>query len=203
MKELSIIAREAGDGQDEEMKRKFLPVYLGPFEVIQICGTDDLNRKIKMSPTLQETMKSNIFHVSKLKMAWLRTEEFDMTTDMPPPPTKEDKDGVMEYFVKEIVSYQDKTNGRYFRVKWEGYPHESWDTWEHESNMTNAKAKIAEFMRKNTNSVNPNRKQRILAKQSEATRRSTRLNKSNATTTSIQTICAVITIEKLPQLYFR
>ena len=197
MQELSTIARDAGDGQDEEM-RKFLPLYLGPFEVTRICGTDDLNRQLKLSPTLQETMKSDIFHVSKLKIAWQRDAVFYVNTDIPPPP-KENKEGEHEFFVEKIINCEDRQNGRYFRVKWQGY-NEAWNTWEHESNMENAKAKVTQFLKKNLTAVNPNQRQRVKLKKGEQLRRSERINTS--ATATVKTVCTMITIEKRLKITF-
>jgi hypothetical protein len=170
---------------------------MGPFEVLEVCGTSDLNRKLHLSPTLQETMKSNIFHVSKLKTAWERTRTFDVTTDVPPP-TKEDHDGLKEYYVEKIVSYEDRRNGRYFRIKWEGYDSE-YNTWEHESLLTNAQERVQEYFKGNPNAeaVNPSTKNRLKQKKEKQTiregqRKSTRLNKTDEINTSIKQMCAMI-----------
>ena len=50
LQNLTTVGRETELGQDEFVKRKLLPVYLGPFEVEKICGTNDLNRKLKLYP---------------------------------------------------------------------------------------------------------------------------------------------------------
>ena len=162
--ELSTIARETPSAElDETMKRKFLPIYIGPFKVLEVCGHGDLNRKIELSPTLQETAKTNIFHVTKLKMAFKREQtEFDTETDNPPP-TK-DIDGIEEFYVKDIIAHEERRNGRYFRVKLEGYE-ETHDTWEHESNLEHAQSKITEYMSNFPRPVNPNKRQRQALKQ--------------------------------------
>ena len=138
------------------MKRKFLPTYIGPFEVLKVCGKCELNRQIKLTPTLAETAKSDIFHVSKLKMAYNRKELFDTSLHIPAP-TKKNADGEDEYYVKQVIAYEERKNGRYYRVLWEGYDDE-WDTWEHESLLENAQERVKEFMQNYPQPVNPNRK---------------------------------------------
>jgi hypothetical protein len=133
--ELGTIARESQQGQDESMIKKFMPLYIGPYEVLEVCGHDKQNRKLKITETLRSRFKhkgSDTFHVSKLKTAWSRANDFDITNDLPPPSTI--VNGEEEFHIENIVEYDCQNDGNYFRIKWLGYEN---TTIEHESMLEN------------------------------------------------------------------
>jgi len=75
--------------------------------------------------------------------------------------------------------------------------------------MENAKELIAEFMKTGTKSVNPNRKQRMQIKSKDkieqheqAQRRSQRVRRPPGNMTSINTICAMVSIAEDIKLKF-
>jgi hypothetical protein len=156
--ELGTIARESQQGQDESMIKKFMPLYIGPYEVLEVCGHDKQNRKLKITETLRSRFKhkgSDTFHVSKLKTAWSRANDFDITNDLPPPSTI--IDGEEEFHVEKIIEYDCQNDGNYFRIKWLGYEN---TTIEHESMLENAQETLKKFMATNPTPVNLSRRQR-------------------------------------------
>ena len=62
MKNVSTIAREDGVGHDSAIEPKWLPRYLGPFEVLEVCGTSLLNRRLKLPTTLSSRLSTDVFH---------------------------------------------------------------------------------------------------------------------------------------------
>jgi len=148
----TTVGRETATGQDEHVKRKLLPFFLGPFRVVEICGKNSLNRKLALSPSLLEKLGSDIFHIEKLKPAGERDEPFSVSGPIPPPtPTDE------EFFVERIVAYEQRTQGKRYLVKWEGYP-DAENTWEWEWMLENAQDKLREFMQTNPVVKNPVKK---------------------------------------------
>ena len=145
LQNLETIGREQAEGTNEAVKRKFLPVFLGPFEVLEITGTSELNRKLNLSPTLQTRLKGDEFHVSKLKQAFFRTNEFEVTDELPPPAVDKDKNEI-EYHVEKIVAYEETQHGRRFRVKWVGYK-SNHNMWVNERDLLNAQERVREFMK--------------------------------------------------------
>ena len=139
MQNTHTIAEEAKQDQNDKIKRKLLSPYVGPFEVEDVCGTNKLNRKLKLSSTLKKRLKHDEFRVSRLKLAWDEKSPFDFSIHVPPPT----QDG--EFTVEAIVGYNDGRYGREFLVKWLGYE-EKFNTWEPEANMENASESIKEFM---------------------------------------------------------
>ena len=61
-----------------------------------------------------------------------------------PRPVIDDKE--IEYEVERIIGMKGSGHGRRFLVKWSGYP-DSDNTWEPKRNLSNAKEKLAEFLR--------------------------------------------------------
>lgn len=176
---LTTIARESRD-EDENMKRKLMQTFIGPFKVLKVCGANDLNRQLELSPTLKRALNktdSDIFHVSKLKVAHNRPQVFDASLNLPPP-DEYDEEGEQIYHVEKIMNYEDRPEGRYFKCRWWGY-NDDWNTWEPEWNLQGSKERIKEFFdeNKDKSSVNPTNKQRKILKNKHTvtTRQSKRL----------------------------
>ena len=144
-----------------------MPTYIGPYEVLEIEGGGQQNRRLKLPEVLQSDLKgNNVFHVSKMKIAKERYEEFDSSIHVPPP-KQIDENGEEKFYVESIVNFEDRRNGRYFRVKWYGY-NEEHNSWEPADNLTNATEYIKEFFKTNPSAVNPNQR---IRKERNATRR--------------------------------
>jgi hypothetical protein len=81
-----------------------------------------------------------------------------MTIHVPPPKLKKGENNTSdddneEYYVEKVLAYEDRKNGRYFRLKWKGYD-ESYNSWEPADNLTHAKESIEEFMKNKPKEVN-------------------------------------------------
>ena len=105
-------------------------------------------------------MKSDEFHVERLKLAKRREEPFSVTDPLQPP---DDGKAMDEFHVEKIISFEQRTHGKKFLVKWEGYP-DSENTWEWEWSLDNAQERLREFMKTNPSPVNPARRSRRLNK---------------------------------------
>ena len=151
---LTTVGRETGEGQDENVKRKLLPFFVGPYEVMEICGKGDLNRRLKLSTTLNERLGTDVFHVEKLKPVGERDKPFSVADTLEPPETT---DG--EFHVEKIVAFEQRPQGKRYLVKWLGYP-DSGNTWEWEWMLENAQDKVREFMRTAPTARNPVRPRR-------------------------------------------
>jgi hypothetical protein len=132
------------DVQKRRPSRKFLPRFIGPFEIIQV-----------VSPTsyklaLPDTMKIHpVFHVSLLK-AYKENpeEEFPNRVVQPPPPIVVHDE--LEYEVEKILDKRIKRQGHKvsieYLVKWKGYP--DYDaTWEPQEALKNAPEVVEEFIK--------------------------------------------------------
>jgi hypothetical protein len=150
----TTVGREMKLGQDEHVKRKLLPFYLGPFRVLEVCGKENLNRRLDISKTLKERLDSDIFHIEKLKPAGEVAEPFSVT-DIKPPQYNE------EFHVEKILAFEQRTNGKRYLVKWEGYP-DSENSWEWEWYCEGAQDRIRDFMK--TNPVQKNVRRQKKAK---------------------------------------
>jgi len=157
VKNPTTVGRETAMGQDEYVKRKLLPFFLGPFRVAEVCGNGNLNRKLELSPTLKEKLGADTFHIEKLKPAGDREEPFSVTaTDKIPPPTRTDG----EFYVERVLAYEQRSQGKRYLVKWQGYPN-SENTWEWEWMLENAQESIRDFMKSKPKPRNPVRKTKV------------------------------------------
>jgi hypothetical protein len=156
MKNLTTIGRETREGQDADVKRKLLPMYVGPYTVTEVCGRSQLNRKLALPATLKERLKHDIFHVEKLKPVGERDDPFSVTRPTPPP---NDTHHPEEVFIEKIVAFEQAHNGKRYLVKWEGYP-DSENKWQWEWEMENAQESIRDFFKTNPTPVNPVRRSR-------------------------------------------
>jgi len=157
MPNLETVSQQAqADGHAEELKRKFLPTFVGPYEVTAVTGKGDLNRELKLPEKMKQKLKEkgNVFHVDRLKEAHPNpTQQFNLDGELPPP-TLQQESAVEEeeFFIEKIIQWKDQTNGRWFRVKFVGYD-VSENMWYHEQNLPNAQELIKEFMEKNPRPV--------------------------------------------------
>ena len=110
--------------------RKLLPLWIGPFEVIEQVGS--VAYKLRLQPGMK---MHDVFHVSLLK------EHRDDGSVIPPPPPEIVAD-CLEYEVEQVISYDAKR--KKYLVKWFGYGHEN-NTWEPEKNLANAAEMINEY----------------------------------------------------------
>jgi len=150
---LTTAGRETILGQDEYVKRKFLPYYLGPFVVTEISGKNNLNRKLKLSTTLAEKLSTNEFHISKLKPMGERDEPFTVA-DLIPPHLGADPE---IFHVEKICAFEQRAQGKRYLIKWEGYP-SSANTWEWEWNLENAEERLRDFYKTRPTEKNPSRR---------------------------------------------
>ena len=110
--------------------RKLLPLWIGPFEVIEQVGA--VAYKLRLQPGMK---MHDVFHVSLLK------EHRDDGSVIPPPPPEIVAD-FLEYEVEQVISYDAKR--KKYLVKWLGYGHEN-NTWQPEKNLANAAEMINEY----------------------------------------------------------
>jgi Chromo (CHRromatin Organisation MOdifier) domain len=116
--------------------------YLGPFEIIEHIG--DLDYKLKLPHNLHQL--HNNFHIDKL-YHWKGNKVNGL---LPPPPEpviidKEEELEVDKILESQIVPGRGRQKAsRKYLVSWKGYDG-SFDKWEPEENLANAKKKIADF----------------------------------------------------------
>jgi hypothetical protein len=107
-------------GQEKAIEPKFLPRYLGPYEVLEVLGREKLNRKLKLPRDLQTRLGTEVFHVAKLKQAAV-PRTLDMSETIPPPPLGDDDED--EFYIEEIMSHlEDGNGGKKYYCKGVGYP---------------------------------------------------------------------------------
>jgi hypothetical protein len=93
-----------------------------------------------------------VFHVDRLKPVGERDEPFSVSTPLPVPSQDDDT-----FHVEKIIAYEQRSRGKKYLVKWEGYP-DSENLWVWEWALENAQDKIREFMQTNPVEKNPTRK---------------------------------------------
>jgi hypothetical protein len=109
--------------------------FLGPFRITEALGTQAY--RLELPKTLGAIHP--VFHVSLLEPYHRRGGEGSPT----PPPAILMEDGE-EYEVEAILDQRQRRGKPQYLVKWLGYP--DWETsWEDESNLGNAKARLQEF----------------------------------------------------------
>jgi len=147
MKNISTISR-AGGGHSDAIEPKWLPRYLGPFEVLEVAGGESqLNRKLKLPKDLYDRLQADTFHVSKLKMASKSHQTLDLSNTIPPPVLNYGDDE--EYYVEEILGHvDDGPRGRKFLLKAVGFndPNDHW--FESEKDLEHLKDMIKEYLSK-------------------------------------------------------
>ena len=121
-----------------EVRRKLLPKWIGPFEVVQVVGP--VAYKLKMNPGWRI---HPVFHVSLL-------EPYRADGRVQPPPPPIEMEGVLEYEVDSILSY--RFRGRRhprasYLVAWKGYGPEH-NSWEPERYVVNAPEAVADYWRR-------------------------------------------------------
>jgi hypothetical protein len=188
MQSKEAIDLESGDGVEGEMKRKFFPRFIGPYEVLEVQGHGALNRKLKLSDSLKARLKHDVFHVERLKPAKVRAQPLNLAEGIPPPATVDPEEEEPEYFVERIVNHRLRGRmGRMFRVKWTGYGSEH-NTWLPERELQSARELLEEYLKKKGLPMSYGTSGRQSSKQTEQTaspataaRRSSRLNPSRVT----------------------
>ena len=145
MKNVSTVARQDGVGHDTAIEPKWLPRYLGPFEVLEVCGQSSLNRRLKLPTTIRERLSTDTFHVSKLKMASNRKQTLDLSETIPPPTETNGDDE--KFYVEAITGHVDEgRKGRWYQVKGVGYsnPEDYW--YVHENDMQNLQEFLKDYL---------------------------------------------------------
>ena len=146
LKNVATLGRDVEEGLTGAIEPKWLPVYIGPFEVIEVCGNEDLNRKLKLSTQLYDRLQYDEFHVSQLKELVQRKNAVDLAETLPPPSlTKDDNE---EYYIEKILGHCDiGKKGRIFKVKGHGYNDPSDHWWVPEDDMKHAESKVKEYFK--------------------------------------------------------
>ena len=121
-----------------EKRRKLLPKWIGPFEVVQVVGP--VAYKLKMNPGWRI---HPVFHVSLI-------EPYRADGRVQPPPPPIELEGVLEYQVESILSH--RFRGRRhprasYLVAWKGYGPEH-NSWEPERYVVNAPEAVADYWRR-------------------------------------------------------
>ena len=112
--------------------------FLGPFRIIEALGKQAY--RLDLPKTLGAIHP--VFHVSLLQPYHRREGEGSPT----PPPAILLEDGE-EYEVEAILDQRQRRGKTQYLVKWLGYP--DWESsWEDESNLGNAEARLQEFTSK-------------------------------------------------------
>ena len=93
-----------------------------------------------MSPTLSARLKSNEFHIEKLKPAFQRNVPFSVDQKIPLPPNK---DG--EFYIEKVLASRPKGKSFEYLIKWDGYTGIDSVEWVHERNMSNAREYVDEY----------------------------------------------------------
>ena len=158
----TVSENDRKDGHTGELKRKFLPTFIGPYEILRVCGHGDLNRKVALPATLKAKLKgTDVFHVDRLKAAhWNPEKGLSLSDDLPPPTMAAGQgqdaarvnDDEQHFYVERVVAWQDHKNGRQFKVRFKGYDQES-DLWYSQEDLPHAKEAIAKFMQTNPRPV--------------------------------------------------
>ena len=144
MKNVSTVARASG-GQEGAIEPKWLPRYLGPYEVLEVCGGDKLNRRLKLPRDLHSRLGADTFHVSKLKAASTAGQTLNLSETLPPPTLKEGGDE--QFYIEKILGHvDDGPRGRKFLLKAVGFndPKDHW--FESEKELENSGTLIAEYL---------------------------------------------------------
>jgi hypothetical protein len=144
LKNVTTLSKDAGGGMVGPIEPKWLPVYLGPFEVLEECGNNNLNRRLKLTATLKQRLASDVFHVSKLKTCLEDGSTVDLSRTIPPPVLTEN--GEQTYYVERIIGHTDEgRKGRSFKVQGVGYHDEEDYWWVHENDMENARERMKTY----------------------------------------------------------
>jgi hypothetical protein len=185
MQNKEAIDLESGDGVEGELKRKFLPRFIGPYEVLEVSGHGALNRKLKLPDSLRARLKHDVFHVERLKPAKVRAQPLNLAEGIPPPVTVEPEEEP-EYFVERIVNHRNRGHkGRLFRVKWTGYE-TSQNSWLPERELQGARELVEKYLKEKNLPLSYTSTGRKASEQTErkaspaAARRSSRLNPTRA-----------------------
>ena len=146
MKNVSTVAREDGVGHDSAIEPKWLPRYLGPFEVLEVCGTSLLNRRLKLPTTLSSRLSTDVFHVSKLKMASNKRHTLDLSETIHPP--AENNGEEEEFYIEAITGHVDEgQKGRWYRVRGVGYPNPEDHWYVHENDMQHLQSLLEKYLK--------------------------------------------------------
>ena len=206
----TISEQNRAEGHEEDLKRSFLPIYLGPFDVTEVLGHGRLNRRLALPKSLIDKIKTDVFHIDLLKQAFYKETDFDISEDLPPPslrsgqkgaPADLNADDEQEFFVERVEAWTEKIRniaGPWYFVKYRGYD-KKFNQWQHEENLTNCKELIQDFLKSNPRPTNLSR-QRVNRQKDgmgeEPTRHSTRKPKKGVTAmSSVNFVGAAISIK--------
>ena len=143
---LETIGHAAGVGDRE--KRKMMPLFIGPYEVLENSGPGKLNCKLKIPQSMKDGGIHDVFHISKLRPAHTDKKGFNVTDATRPP--RIDKDGnplaEEEYYIDKILAHEDLKYGRLYYVSWLGYD-ESFNEWIEEENLANAQETLHQYLK--------------------------------------------------------
>jgi hypothetical protein len=117
---------------------KLLPIWIGPFEVVQVVGLVAYELKMNLGWRVH-----HVFHV-------LLLEPYRESGRVQPPPPPIEMEGALEYEVESILEHRFwgiKNPKAYYKVAWKGYGIEH-DSWEPESNVVNAPKVLADYWKR-------------------------------------------------------
>jgi hypothetical protein len=175
--------QDRAEGHVDEVQRMLLARYLGPYRVAEVCGKAQLNRRLELPDDLKSKLKSDVFHVDRIKEAFVTDEKFEIGDTLPPPALREDgaSDDEPEYSIEAIEAWREDAKGRWFYVKYTGYSRK-YNQWQHQENLPHAQKKIKEFMETNPRPTTKERARRPVRPSATARRTSRRLRRTNAVT---------------------
>jgi hypothetical protein len=112
---------------------------LGPFQIIQKVGSHA--HKLKLPPSMKIRP---VFYVYLLNPETIKNLQ-DIYGRVVPPSPPIFIDGQAEFVVKEIVDSRYYRNQLQCKIKWQGYPDPSEDTWKSIEDLENAPDAIKDF----------------------------------------------------------
>ena len=128
--------------QTERISKKLDHKRIGPFKIIGKAGTHAF--KLKLPPSMKI---HPVFNAALLTPKVVKgLDDLENREIKPAPPVI--VNGFEEYEVEKIIDSRIKRNKLQYKIKWKNYPDPAEDTWEDESNVTNAANLVQQFHRK-------------------------------------------------------
>ena len=125
--------------------RKLQPKRLGPFKITKVLGKTVYKLQLPFQWKIHD-----VFHASLLT-PYSETEEHGENFIKPPPDLI---DGQEEFEIESIIGHRKKGRQWEFLIKWKGYA-SSDQTWEPESNLTNADETLLAYKKERKLETNP------------------------------------------------